>query len=104
MSTRSTYRFTDPSFLSILRRKHLDYAISTALGLTSLLAVPALAQDEASIYEEELVLEEVIVSDSVPLGQEAAESGSIRVLSLAPLIGAAIRRIHDEESVSSLFR
>jgi len=49
------------------------------------------------------VLNEVLVSDSIPLNGEAAASPKIKVISLAPLIGEAIRRIHDEESVSSLF-
>ncbi|MDQ1257892.1 MAG: ribose-phosphate pyrophosphokinae, partial [Candidatus Hydrogenedentes bacterium] len=50
------------------------------------------------------VLDEVLVSDSVPLHEDAEACGKIKALSLAPLIGEAIRRIHDEESVSSLFR
>jgi ribose-phosphate pyrophosphokinase len=48
-------------------------------------------------------LTEVLVSDSVPLSPEAAACEKIKVLSIAPLIGEAIRRIHEEESVSSLF-
>lgn len=48
-------------------------------------------------------LAEVLVSDSIPLNGKAAACPKIRVLSMAPLIGEAIRRIHEEESVSSLF-
>lgn len=50
------------------------------------------------------ILEELLVCDSVPLSEEAAALESIHVLTLAPLIGEAIRRIHKDESVSALFR
>jgi len=48
-------------------------------------------------------LEEVVVTNSIPLSQEAVDSGKIRVLSIARLLGEAIRRIHNSDSVSSLF-
>jgi ribose-phosphate pyrophosphokinase len=47
-------------------------------------------------------LEEVIITNSVPLTPEKANR-KIHVLSVAPLLAEAIRRIHDEESVSTLF-
>lgn len=49
-------------------------------------------------------IEELIVTDSIPLSQEAISNLNVRVLTLAPLIGEAIRRIHKDESVSSLFK
>ncbi|MEQ9298293.1 MAG: ribose-phosphate pyrophosphokinase [Cyclobacteriaceae bacterium] len=45
-------------------------------------------------------LEELIVSDTIPLRKE---SDKIQVLSVADLFAKAIRRIHDHESISSLF-
>ncbi|HLK86415.1 MAG TPA: ribose-phosphate pyrophosphokinase [Candidatus Binataceae bacterium] len=49
-------------------------------------------------------LKEVITTNSIPLRAKAqAELGSLKVLSVASLIAEAIRRIHNEESVSSLF-
>ncbi len=48
-------------------------------------------------------LKELVVSDSIQATEAAAESDSIRYLSIAPLLGEAIRRIADESSVSSLF-
>lgn len=48
-------------------------------------------------------LEEILVCDSIMLSERAAACPKIKVLSLAPLIGEAIRRIHEDESVSSLF-
>lgn len=50
------------------------------------------------------VLEEILVCDSIPLSDRAKASGKFVALSLAPLIAEAIRRIHKDESVSSLFR
>ncbi len=46
--------------------------------------------------------EEFIVSDTIPL-DEAKKNSKLKVLSVASILGEAIRRIHNEESVSSLF-
>ena len=51
---------------------------------------------------ERSVLEELVVTDSIPLPEGATEMG-VRKLTIAPLLGEAIRRIADESSVSSLF-
>jgi ribose-phosphate pyrophosphokinase len=48
-------------------------------------------------------LRELVVTDSIPLRPEAAECAKLRVVSVSELLGEAIRRIHNEESVSSLF-
>ncbi|MCI5072617.1 ribose-phosphate pyrophosphokinase [bacterium] len=48
-------------------------------------------------------LEAVVVSDSIPLSEEGKKCGKIKVLSVAELIGEAMKRIHNEDSVSSLF-
>ena len=52
---------------------------------------------------EESPLEELIVTNTIPLGAEARRCNKIKVLSVAHLIGEAIRRTHEEESISSLF-
>ena len=49
-------------------------------------------------------LEEVLVCDTIPLSDEAKANPKLHTLTLAPLIGEAIRRIHKDESVSSLFK
>jgi ribose-phosphate pyrophosphokinase len=48
-------------------------------------------------------IEEVVVSDTIPLGPTAVACRKIRALSVAPLLGEAIRRIHQADSLSSLF-
>ena len=48
-------------------------------------------------------LSEMIVTDTIPLSPEALDCGKLHVLSSAGLLAEAIRRINNEESVSSLF-
>lgn len=45
----------------------------------------------------------ITVTDTIPLNEKAKGCSRIRVLSVANLLGEAIRRIHKDESVSSLF-
>ncbi len=46
-------------------------------------------------------IDELVVTDTIPLGDKP--SSKIRVLSVAQLLGEAIRRTHEEASISSLF-
>ena len=48
-------------------------------------------------------LDELVVTDTIPLSPEAKSAGRIRQLSVAALLAETIRRIRDEESVSSLY-
>ncbi|OGR25730.1 MAG: phosphoribosylpyrophosphate synthetase [Desulfuromonadaceae bacterium GWB2_53_15] len=48
-------------------------------------------------------IEEVVLTDTVPLGDKGQNTSKVRVLSVAELLAEAIRRIHEDESVSSLF-
>ncbi|HEX8583948.1 MAG TPA: ribose-phosphate pyrophosphokinase [Allosphingosinicella sp.] len=47
-------------------------------------------------------LTELVITNSIH-GEGVAASGKVRILSIAPLLGEAIKRIADESSVSSLF-
>jgi ribose-phosphate pyrophosphokinase len=49
------------------------------------------------------MVQTLAVTDTIPLNPEAATLPKIRVLSVAPLLGEAIRRIYNRDSVSSLF-
>ena len=48
-------------------------------------------------------LDQLVVTDTIPLSAEAQQCPRIRQLSVAGLLGETIRRIRDEESVSSLY-
>lgn len=48
-------------------------------------------------------LEELVVTDTIPLKGDAAMCKKITILSVAPLLGEAIKRIYSHESVSELF-
>ncbi len=48
-------------------------------------------------------LKQVIVTNSIPLRGKEQSCPKLHQLSVAPLLGEAIRRIHEDESVSSLF-
>jgi ribose-phosphate pyrophosphokinase len=51
----------------------------------------------------ESALNEMVVTDTIPLGEAAQACGKIRQLSTAELLAETMRRIADEESVSSLY-
>ncbi len=48
------------------------------------------------------IIKEVVITDSIPL-ENSKQDSKIKVVSIAPLLADAIRRIHNEESVSCLF-
>jgi ribose-phosphate pyrophosphokinase len=52
---------------------------------------------------EESALEELVVTDTIQLRDDARECRKLHTVTIAPLLGEAIRRINNEESVSSLF-
>lgn len=52
---------------------------------------------------EESVLDEIVICDTIQPREADLKSKSLRVLGVAPLLGEAIRRIANEESVSKLF-
>lgn len=68
-----------------------------AYGTHAVFSGPAIERIESSRIHE------VVVSDTIPLRGPALSSKKIRVLSCAPLIGEALRRVHTGASISSLF-
>ena len=52
---------------------------------------------------ENSTMDELVVTDTIPLSAEAAACTRIRQVSVAGLLAETIRRIHSEESVSSLY-
>lgn len=68
-----------------------------ALGTHPVLSGPAITRLKES------QIEKLIVTDTIPLTLEAQKSGKIEVVSIAPVLAEAIKRIHGNDSVSSLF-
>ena len=52
---------------------------------------------------EKAPIDEVVVTNTIPLTEEAKKIKKIKVLTVAAMLGEAIKRIHRHESVSSLF-
>ena len=48
-------------------------------------------------------LDELVVTNSIPLREDAKKCGKIRTLSLGKLLGESVRRISNEESISAMF-
>lgn len=63
----------------------------------AVLSGPAISNIEKS------VLDELVVTDTIPLRPDARKCSRIRVLSIAEMLAETMRRISAEESVSSLF-
>jgi ribose-phosphate pyrophosphokinase len=68
-----------------------------ATGVHPVLSGPAIQRLSSS------ALQRVMVTDTLPLTEEAASCDKIEQISVAVLLGEAIRRIHEGASVSSLF-
>lgn len=49
------------------------------------------------------VLNELVVTDTIPLSEEARQCPQIRQVSIANMLAETIRRIHEEESVSEMY-
>jgi ribose-phosphate pyrophosphokinase len=63
----------------------------------------AVLSGRAAMHLAESDIEQMVVTNTIPLNSKAAEMTNIKVLSIAPLLAKAIKSIHEETSVSSLF-
>jgi ribose-phosphate pyrophosphokinase len=85
----------------------LTQAVDTLLGhgakhVSACATHPVLSGPAVTrITDSQLV--EVVVTDTIPLSAQALNCKKIKQLSVAPLLAEAIRRIHENDSVSSLF-
>jgi ribose-phosphate pyrophosphokinase len=78
-----------------LKNNGADRVIACAVH--GVLSGPAIERIEKS------PIDKLIVTNTIPLSAEGARSGKVVVLSVARLLGQAIKNIHEETSVSSLF-
>lgn len=49
------------------------------------------------------VLDEIVVTDTIPLTEEAKACNKIRQVTIAPMLAESLRRINNEESISAMF-
>lgn len=68
-----------------------------AVGIHGVLSGPALQRLEES------PIETILITNTIPVDDKLSRCHKLRSLSVAPLLGEAIRRIHENSSVSSLF-
>ena len=68
-----------------------------AVATHPVLSGPAIARLKES------AIDRVIVTDTIPLSEAAQKCGKIEIVSVAPVLAEAIKRIHGNDSVSSLF-
>jgi ribose-phosphate pyrophosphokinase len=73
-----------------------------ALTVTACATHPVLSGAAVERIQESC-LQEVVVTDSIPLREDAMRSSRIKRLSVAPLLARAIQSIHEDGSVSTLF-
>jgi ribose-phosphate pyrophosphokinase len=66
-------------------------------------ATHGVLSDPAMTRIEESPIEQLVMSNSLPHPERVTESKKIRILSVAPLLGEAIMRIHHHTSVNDLF-
>jgi ribose-phosphate pyrophosphokinase len=66
-------------------------------------ATHAVLSGPAVLRISESQIEEVVVTNSIPLSEQAADCKRIKQLSVAPLLAKAIESIHEDGSVSTLF-
>ncbi len=88
---------------TVLRTAH---AASAALaGSVEVCVVhPVLSGPRVVERIEESVIERLLVTDTVPLSQKARNCAKIEVVSIAPMLAEVIKRVHFEESISSIFK
>ena len=65
--------------------------------------MPASKRSAAVSRIADSALDELVVTDTIPLNEEAQKCSRIRQLSVADVLAETIRRISNEDSVSSLF-
>ncbi|MBC8166633.1 MAG: phosphoribosylpyrophosphate synthetase, partial [Bryobacteraceae bacterium] len=91
----------------------IDTAGTLVNGAVALLAAGAISVSACATHPvlsgtavkrlEDSPLKEVVVTNSIPLKDDARRCDKIRVLSVAPLLARAIQSIHEGGSISTLF-
>ncbi len=83
--------------------KGVEALLKHGASSVSAFATHAVLSGKAMERIEHSHLKEVVVTNSIPLSEEASRCQRIKTLSVAPLLARAIQSIHEETSVSTLF-
>ncbi len=73
-----------------------------AIAVSAAISHAVLSGDAAQKIADSCITE-LVVSDSIPLSEHAKKVSKIKCLTISELLGKAIRRIHHDDSISSLF-
>lgn len=83
--------------------KAADALVSAGASSVSAAITHAVLSGSAVARIQESCLTELVVTDSIPIAAHCKDMAKIKQLSIAELLGKAIRRIHHDDSISSLF-
>jgi len=83
--------------------KAADALMADGAKAVIIAATHAILSDPAVDRLRDCAAEEVIVTNTLPIAAEKKEADGITVLSIAPLISAAIKEVFEDGSVTSLF-
>jgi phosphoribosylpyrophosphate synthetase len=82
---------------------HVSSAVRQAILTSAIGAMAITATAPVQAQEADAALDEVVVTNTIPLSQAAQACAKIRQVSVAPLMAETIARIASGESVMSLF-
>jgi len=80
----------------------MEFVKSRGAVSVSAAATHGVFSNDAHVRLSESVLDELVVCDTIPVKHK--KTTKMRILSLAPLFAKAIKGIHCDESITSLFR
>lgn len=78
-------------------------ALAAGAAVVDALCVHGVLSGQAMERLETCGLRSLTITDTIPHRQRVAESPLIRIVSVAPLLAEALRRLHNEESISALY-
>ena len=81
-----------------------DKILASGAKEVMVLATHGVLSEPAIERIEKSQIKEVFLTDTIPLSQKAQQCKKIKITSLAPLVGEAINRIFNKNSVSTLFK